>query len=262
MDARIFGKSSDSRQGYEFRNRCLTLPRLVDAIALASVSEGAQQRQPFWGECGRRGIALNDKLNLLLRQLRNLDKAYSKMIRAVPDPPTAERNADNALEAVLNLLEDPELGNLIEKHIPPARDQIATEAFDKELKSRHKEVTLVEIKLSQPFGLRRRDLQLMYEQYSKAKSEKARFVSSVDAIRQRLIKAHNAAKEEVAKSRELSRTGKKKRKRGVGQGIVSAVFGTVVIAANTQLPIVFAFSYGLGGGAIHQALRDIVGTNE
>lgn len=46
-------------------------------------------------------------------------------------------------------------------------------------------------------------------------------------------------------SRELGRWDKKRRKRKVAQSITSAIFGTAAIVADTQLPPLFAFSYGL-----------------
>lgn len=127
---------------------------------------------------------------------------------------------------------------------------------------RHKELLRTEVRLARQAGLRIEDMKFVYLQYSRTKEDVARFVPSVSVLQDRLVKAHEIITQEVAKSRSLPRTHKKKRKRNLGQGVASAVFGTVAIAANTQLPIVFAFSYGLGGGAIHQALRDLVGTVE
>ncbi len=49
---------------------------------------------------------MNNKVNTLLRQLRDLKKSYDTMNRAVPNPESAERKADNALQAVLKSLED------------------------------------------------------------------------------------------------------------------------------------------------------------
>lgn len=83
--------------------------------------------------------------------------------------------------------------------------------------------------------------------------------SSITQIKERLIESHKNTLSRFRESREMTRLKKKKRKRNIGQGIASSVFGVGVIVANTQLPTLFAFSYGLGGAALHQAMRDIVG---
>lgn len=204
---------------------------------------------------------LSDSLKSLLQHLRKLEKAYGQMLQnSRPRARNPEQNADAALNSVLALLEDPVLAALIASQISQVRDQVNTIQFDNDLKTRRDDVTHVEMRLSQPFGLKERDLELMYEQYSKAKDEKKEFVTDVSAIRDHLTKAHKAIKEQVASSKKLPRKKKKLRKQNIGQGVVSAVFGVAVIASNTQLPMVFHFSFGLGGAALHQSIRDIVGT--
>ncbi len=205
---------------------------------------------------------MNNKLNTLLRQLRDLKKSYDKLNRAVPNPETAERNADNTLQAVLKSLDETEIKSLIDDHIGDARGQLLDnfEAFDKELTNQAKTLRSIEIKLAQPAIIRKRDYDMVFNQYLRSKKNISDFVSSVTDIRNRVVEVHEASKNSLSESRNLTRIEKKKRKRNISQGIASAVFGTAAIAANTQLPIVFAFSYGLGGGALHQAMRDIVGT--
>jgi hypothetical protein len=85
------------------------------------------------------------------------------------------------------------------------------------------------------------------------------FPQDVDALKVQLKDAHGSAKHRITASRAVGRKEKKRRKRRIAQGITSAIFGTGAIVADTKLPVLFAFSYGLGGSALHQALRDIVG---
>ncbi|MBN1142707.1 MAG: F0F1 ATP synthase subunit delta [Deltaproteobacteria bacterium] len=205
---------------------------------------------------------MNGNIETLLRRLRDLNKAHDKLQRAIPSPSVSKRQADSVLEDVLAALKDPNVQSLLEKFIDQARLRILddVEAFDREMRNRRQELIALEAKMAQPGGLRRKDLELVFAQYSKTKGDMERFVTDVCGLCDRLEAAHRAAKDELAKSRELPRKKKKKRKRHLGQGIASAVFGAMAMVANTQLPIVFAFSYGLGGGALHQALRDIIGS--
>ena len=205
---------------------------------------------------------MDDNIASLLRRLRDLKKSYDKLQRAIPSPWVSERNADSALEAVLASLNDPSVQSLMEKYIDQARQHILDDidAFQKEMRDRQQGLIALETKMAQPGGIRRKDLELVFAQYSKTKGDMERFVTDVSGLCDRLAAAHRAAKDELAKARELPRKKKKKRKRHLGQGIASAVFGAMAIVANTQLPILFAFSYGLGGGALHQALRDIIGS--
>jgi hypothetical protein len=103
------------------------------------------------------------------------------------------------------------------------------------------------------------DVRHLYLCYESAREYRAAFPLEIDALKRHLVEVHSAATRQIASSRSLNRRQKKKRKRKIGQGIASAVFGTAAIVADIQLPLVFAFSYGLGGAALHQALRDLVG---
>ena len=55
------------------------------------------------------------------------------------------------------------------------------------------------------------------------------------------------------------RSAKKKRKRSVTQGIVSVVFGSGVMVANSYFIPSASISYGAAIIAFHQAARDFVG---
>jgi Fe2+ transport system protein B len=132
--------------------------------------------------------------------------------------------------------------------------------FNSELYNRRDELIKQESRLAQAFGLKEKDVEWLFEEYQAVSEQTQDFVSTAEMLKDYHIILHKSIREMVASIRELPRKKKKKRKNSLSQGITSAVFGTVVIAANTQLPLVFAFSYGLGGGALHQAIRDIVGT--
>ena len=196
----------------------------------------------------------------LLLRLRDLRKAHDKLRRAVPDAKSAEAIADHALDQVIQALENPELASIIDELIAAARERVADAPdFDDELKSRREELIKIEANLMSLAGAAPKDIESLNKDFERNRDAREDFVPNVAAVGRILVCVHQAAKGSVAESRSLGRKGKKRRKRKVAQGITSAVFGAGAIAADTQLPVLFAFSYGLGGAALHQAMRDLVG---
>jgi hypothetical protein len=209
---------------------------------------------------------MENALHKLLRNLRSLLKSYDKLARAVPDPTDAQRRADKALDDILSSLTDPAIVASIEKLMPIARNRILADpnAFQAELIARREELLQVEIKVCQQSGARRRDIDAIYSRISRKRidADIADYISNIVILRAQLLKLHKAVSERVIASRNQPRVEKKRRKRNVAQGITSAIVGTAVIAADIPLPIVFTFSYALGASALHQAMRDIVGTRD
>ncbi len=199
---------------------------------------------------------------MLLRRLRALAKAYDRLARAVPNPKQAEVKADNALSAVLESLSDPDLGTALEELIPNARKHILEDpnAFLVEFENQGPQLLLLEKRLVESAGVKSKHMEIMRRQCRKNIGDAKEFVTTIASLKQELVQSHDQAKTEIAKSREIPRKEKKERKNNIAQGVTSAVFGTAVIATNAQLPVLFAFSYGLGGSALHQAMRDIVGS--
>ena len=203
-------------------------------------------------------------LNVLMDRLRELARAHDRLSRAVPDPPTAIAAADAALHRVMTLLDDPNIAGPLGELIPGAHDRVvgAADAFHAEFKERRSELIKIEATVTRRLGTTQEDIEHLYLAYERAYERRHEFPEGIDALKQRLVEVHESTKLEIATSRNMSRKDKKKRKRKLGQGIASAIFGTGVIAADTQMPLLFAFSYGLGGAALHQAFRDIVGESE
>lgn len=207
---------------------------------------------------------MDRKLETFLRLLRNLSKCYKKLRRATPDPRTAARNADLALDEVLKALDDPEIANVIAELIPMARERILSNpaVFQQKLNARHEELVKIEVKVCHHSGARRRDIETMYLQYRSVGRQVSHFVSNIDDLRQELLRLHEAVKKQIEASRQKPRVPKKKRKRNVAMAAASAVFGAAVIIADAPSPAVFSFSYGLGGSAVFQAMRDLIRTRE
>jgi hypothetical protein len=75
----------------------------------------------------------------------------------------------------------------------------------------------------------------------------------------RLRALHARTKERISSGRPLGRKKKKRRKREVARAVVSMVVGAGAFVTNTHMPAFMAWSYALGGSALHQAARDLAG---
>lgn len=203
----------------------------------------------------------NLKLSLLVRNLQRLEKAYDKLSRGIPDPKTAETHADRVFEGIVDLLSDKGLAEKLDALIIEARNEFQdnSEKFDNPSEEEKEELFEAERKALRHSGLGQADIVELYSKFQEIKVEKGQFVSNTEELRVSLEALHQKYKSEIEASRELPRKKKKKRKRKVLQGVGSMTIGTGVIIADSQFPPLFAFSYGLGGGALHQALRDFIG---
>lgn len=201
------------------------------------------------------------KLALLVRNLQQLDNAYDKLSRGIPNPKAAEANADRVLERVIGLLSDKELTKNLDSLIIEARSEFEANAekFDNPSDKQKREMLSAEAKVLRGSGLDEDALLELYAKFQEVKQEKGRFVSDSKELLMHLEALHKRYKAEIEASREQPRKEKKRRKRKVLQGAASATFGTTVIIADAHFPPLFAFSYGIGGGALHQAVRDFVG---
>lgn len=204
---------------------------------------------------------MNIKLALFVRNLLQLEKAYDKLSRGVPDPKSAEASADRALEAVTSLLSDKELASNLDALIAEARKEFEVNAdkFDAPTDEQKQELFAAEARVLRSSGLRQDEIAELYAVFQGVKLEKGQFASNSEELRTSLEALHKKYKAEIEASRQQPRKEKKKRKRKVLQGAASATLGTTVIIADAHFPPLFAFSYGLGGGAIHQAIRDFIG---
>jgi hypothetical protein len=204
------------------------------------------------------------KIELLLLRLKELKKWYNKLQGAKPDPQTAVWYADAALAEVLQSLSDPDVIAIIESNIPSARQQIqdAASTLHQDLITRQDELIELEIRLSRASGASRQDITLIYLKQIKTSPTLEGKATHVAELRESLKQLHEATKTAYAQSRDLPKTKKKQRKRNVGQGITSGVIGLILISSNGIYAPDFVVSYTLGGGAIHQAIRDLVGTKE
>jgi hypothetical protein len=195
------------------------------------------------------------KIQRVLRQLRKLDRAYDRLLRAVPDISSATRLVDERFEELLQIL-DEELSPEVQELIQRGR-QVSD--IENRLRQRRHEILETETVLLSGSAFSEKSLNDAYELWLKQKVSHADLVKDYNEFRTALVKAHVAAKKAIEAARPLSRKVKKKRKRDVALGLTSLSLGAFMIIGNTQLPPMAAFSYAVGAGAVHQAVRDLVG---
>src|SRR5437879_6055556 len=132
------------------------------------------------------------QLDLLLLALSDLAKTHNRLSRAVPDPPTAEREADAALQRVLVLLDDPDITRALTELIPPARDRLLSdpEAFDTELKARRSELIDNETKVMRGIRATETDIARLYVSYEHTREQRERFPQEIDSLKRHLVDVH------------------------------------------------------------------------
>jgi hypothetical protein len=195
------------------------------------------------------------RIQRVFSQLQKLERAYDRLLRAVPDISTATRLVDERFEELLRIL-DAELSPSVDDLIQRGRQVSDVEGL---LRQRQREILAIEAALLSGSVFSEKSLRNAYELWLKRKVSHGDLVKDYQEFRGALVIAHAAAKEAIEHARPLSRKDKKQRKRNVAQGLTSLTLGVGMIIADTQLPPMAAFSYAVGAGAVHQAIRDLVG---
>jgi hypothetical protein len=198
------------------------------------------------------------KLRLLARDLKKLENAYNKLARGIPSPGMAESVADQALDRVLTRLLDDELVSTLDNLIRETRESLDTKPDKVDKKSTQTALEL-EAKILREYGLRFEDVVEFFAIVQEIEHDHGKLVSDTKELRESLKSLHEHYKAEIRGSREDTRKLKKKRKRKVLQGAASATVGTIVIAVDISHPPLFPLSFSLGGGALLQAMRDLIG---
>jgi len=198
---------------------------------------------------------MQDNLRNLLTQFKRLGRAHDRLAKAVPDPASAATDADQELVKTLSLLRDPAVRQALDELIPSGRESLSGTSQEPP----SKEEFDAEIALLRRLGLKQEDTDRLSSAFQRSKSITTQTIKNAEDLEQTIVKVHESVKIEIELSRTLPRKEKKKRKRQIAQGITSALFGSGVIVADVYAPPLFAFSYAAGAGAIHQALRDLIG---
>jgi len=91
-------------------------------------------------------------------------------------------------------------------------------------------------------------------------SEETPFITSSDDLADLFPKLHGAIVSQISDTRQMPRKAKKRRKRDITTGATFTAIGFGLLAANTQVePSLGVYSYILGGNALMQAIRNLIG---
>ena len=198
-------------------------------------------------------------LKNMMQHLRHLMKAYDRYSRAVGGPDISEFELDQVFERLLLSIKK-EWSHSLDHFFETARETVlkeyseAAESVNDETEILKKEAELLnELKTDADM------IQWFYSTYRENSEASDKSPATSRELEARLRELHQRIKEKISDSRSLPRKAKKKRKRQVARGITSLTAGIGAFIANTNLPPIMAWSYGVGGGALHQAARDFVG---
>ncbi|MEE4310590.1 MAG: hypothetical protein V2J62_01860 [candidate division KSB1 bacterium] len=195
----------------------------------------------------------------MMQHLRQLMKAYDRYSRAVRGPYISESELDQTFERLLLTIKK-EWSNSLDHFFETARENAlkeyseAADGVKDEADILKKEADLLnELKADA------KKIQWFFSIYRENSEASDKSPATSRELETRLRSLHQLIKEEISDSRQLPRKKKKKRKRQVARGITSLTVGVGAFIANTNLPPIMAWSYGVGAGALHQAARDFVG---
>jgi len=189
-------------------------------------------------------------------------RAYDRYSRAVGGPAISEAQLDAEFECLLVLLKR-DWADSLDQFMNTARRNLNDEYLaSADRQEEAPQVLREEATLLSKLKVDLNRLEWFYSVYL----EHARISDQCPATSAELVKRlrslHDSAKQRISSSRPLGRRRKKKRKRQVARGITSLVIGVGSFVANANIPLLMVWSYGVGGGALHQAARDFIGERE
>jgi hypothetical protein len=199
----------------------------------------------------------------LLAALEDWRRAYEKLETAVPSPTEAEQAVAQAYERVLTTLQKEgvlqSVNQFLQTAAPKAQSVATNLDWQQELTQASESIIATELQSVRPLQLNRKDLTKLILAYLKT-PEALLEVTDGHELVTLFPKLHEEAVTQLAESRSLSRKEKKYRKRKIATGVTFTVAGFGLIASNLYVGAPTAtFSYILGGNALFQATRDLIG---
>lgn len=199
----------------------------------------------------------------LLEALEEWRRAYEKLETAVPNRMEAERAVALSYERVLATLQNQEVlksvTQFLQSSTPKAQAVATSLNWQQELSHSPEAIISTELQSARPLQLKRKDLTKLILAYLKTPDALLE-VTDGDELVALFPELHEQAVAQLAESRSLSRKEKKYRKRKIATGVTFTVAGFGLIASNLYVGAPTAtFSYILGGNALFQATRDLIG---
>lgn len=196
-----------------------------------------------------------------IRQLRALLRAYDRYSRAVGGPRGDEGKLDAEFERLVVRIES-RWASSLDDFLRKARQALADGRGAPAGAADARHALTAEAILLRDLRVDVERLEWLYGLYLEDATAADRCPATSAELIERLRSLHERAKERIDASRSLGRKAKKRRKRAIAQGVASLAVSVGAYITNVNHPGLAPWSYALGGSALHQALRDIVGTKE
>ena len=164
-------------------------------------------------------------------------------------------------KTVVTLLEDSQVAEAIASLMASANANLPEVAQELHQRLLHQPDRLVsrEMESLGPLQLKRKELETLVLAYCHSLQNNKTFPAA-DQLPAHFMSLQSALMEEIEATRPLNRKQKKRRKRQIATGILFTVSGLGLLAGNTLVDSNLAgASYILGGNALMQAVRDLVG---
>ncbi len=197
----------------------------------------------------------------LLVLLHYWQQACASLERAVPNPVSAETQLATIAQHLQALLQQEDVLGAIDELIARTQPQVVAnpEAVRQDLLANQEAIVAAERQAAKPLNLQREDI-LRTIGLSLQHHAEAKYLVSSQELLTYFVQIQQAIVEQYATARTLPRKQKKWRKRNIAAGVSLTVIGIGLVASNTPYETTPAiYSYMLGGSALLQAMRDLIG---
>jgi hypothetical protein len=195
----------------------------------------------------------------LLVVIEHWRQACAKLERAVPDPAYAEAKLLTIGEQIQSLLHDQAVVGAIDELIARTHPQVVADPDTLRDQLVAKQDAIVAMEAAKPLHLSREEIVQAIVLYLHTQNDTKHLVNSRELLAW-FLQLQTAIVEHYAAARSLPRKQKKRRKRNIATGVMMTAVGIGLIASNTPYDAVPAvYSYMLGGNALLQAMRDLIG---
>ncbi|MCS6812130.1 MAG: hypothetical protein NZ772_00925 [Cyanobacteria bacterium] len=204
---------------------------------------------------------MDPEIKLLLVVLKHWQQACKKLDRAIPSATAAEAQLATIAEQIKFLLQQEEVVSTIDELIARTQPHVAAnpEAVRSELATNREAIITAEVQAAEPLQLSREDVLRSVLLYLHNQPNDKYLMSSQELLTW-FLKLHVEIIQQYVAARSLPRKQKKRRKRNIAAAVSLTAVGVGLILSNTPYETIpAAYSYILGGNALIQALRDLIG---
>lgn len=204
---------------------------------------------------------MDPDIKLLLIVLKHWQQACKKLDRAIPSSTAAEAQLAAIAEQIKVLLQQEEVVSTIDELIARTQPHIIADqdALRNKLIANQETIIAAEVRAAEPLQLSREDILRSVLLYLHNQPNDKYLMSSQELLTW-FLKLHAEIIQQYVAARSLPRKQKKRRKRNIAAAVSLTAVGIGLILSNTPYDTIpAAYSYILGGNALIQALRDLIG---